>query len=115
MYKDLLTKHQDKFVIHDNQVFRKVKVESQIQEIRFTLFACHADLVQHFHTSFGHAGRETLYDIIKKHWWWPDMKDDIQDWVCFCPQCQLAANADCNTHHALMTVGYPCPVCLVAS
>ena len=30
------------------------------------------------------------------------MKDDIQDWVHFCPQCQLAANADCNTHHAPM-------------
>ncbi|KAJ8651749.1 hypothetical protein O0I10_012674 [Lichtheimia ornata] len=30
------------------------------------------------------------------------MKDDIQDWLRSCPQCQLAANADRGKHHAPM-------------
>lgn len=101
-YKDLLMKHRDKFVKHGDKVFRKVRQGASTHEIRFALFAKRADIVQEFHTSFGHAGRETVYDLIKKRWWWPGMKDDIQDWLRSCPQCQLAANADRGTHHAPM-------------
>ena len=102
MYKDLLSKHQNKFVVRDNQVYRKVKIGTEVQEIRFALFARRADLVHHFHASFGHPGRLTLTDIIKKRWWWPNMKDDIQNWIRTCPQCQLGANADRGIHHAPM-------------
>ena len=43
-----------------------------------------------------------MYDIIKKRWWWPNLKEDIQNWIRNCPQCQLGANADRKTHHAPM-------------
>ena len=102
IYKDLLMKHQDKFIVKDGQIYRKVKSGSTIQEIRFALFARRADIVHHFHTSFGHPGIATLFDLIKKRWWWPNMKEDIQNWIRNCPQCQLGANADRNTHHAPM-------------
>ena len=64
IYKDLLAKHQDKFTTKDGQIFRKVKIGSNIQETRFALFARRADIIQHYHTSFRHPGIAMLYDII---------------------------------------------------
>ena len=101
-YKDLLLKHKDKFVSRDNLVFRKVKIGDEVQEIRYVLFARRADLVEQFHKSFGHAGNTTMYDLMRKRWWWPDMRADIQNWLAACQQCQLAANADRGVHHAPM-------------
>ena len=102
MYKDLLSKHKDKFVVRDQQVFRLMKNGNQIQEVRFVLFARRADLVQDFHKSVGHAGNLTVFDLMRNRWWWPDMRSDIQGWLAACPSCQLAANADRKVHHAPM-------------
>ena len=102
MYKDLLDKHKDKFVVRDVMVFCKVKIQDSIQEIRYVLFARRADLVEEFHKAFGHAGKTTVYDLMHKRWWWPDMRSDIQEWLAACPQCQLAANANRAVHHAPM-------------
>ncbi|KAG2216411.1 hypothetical protein INT45_009908 [Circinella minor] len=79
MYKDLLSKHKDKFVVQNQQIFRLVKNGNQIQEVHFVLFVRHADLDQDFHKSVSHAG-----------------------WLAACPPCQLAANADCKIYHVPM-------------
>ena len=102
MFKDLLAKHKDKFVVRNDQVFRLVKNGNDLQENRYVLFARRADLVQEFHKSVGHAGKLTVYDLMRKRWWWPDMRADIEGWLAACPQCQLAARPDRKTHHAPM-------------
>ncbi|KAG2215853.1 hypothetical protein INT45_013897 [Circinella minor] len=101
-YKDLLTKHKEKFVIHADQVFRIIKNGNDKYEARYVLFARHADLVQEFHKSVGHASKITVLDLMHKRWWWPGMRADIQEWLAACEQCQLAANADRKSHHAPM-------------
>ncbi|KAG2190788.1 hypothetical protein INT47_000170 [Mucor saturninus] len=100
--KDLLHRQRNKFVVHDQKVFRLVKIGDTVQEIRFALFAKRADLVNSFHNGFGHAGEVTVYDLMKKRWWWPGMRSQIQEWLGKCPQCQLASNAERNIHHAPM-------------
>ncbi|KAG2207610.1 hypothetical protein INT45_004096, partial [Circinella minor] len=102
MYKDLLDKHKDKFVVRDNQVFRLVKIRDTIQQVRYVLFARRTDLVQDFHKSVGHAGNLTVLYLMQKRWWWPGMRSDIQEWLRACQQCQLASNADRRIHHAPM-------------
>ena len=102
MYKDLLEKHKDKFVVHNDQVFRLVKNGNELQEHWYVLFARRAELVQDFHILVGHAGKLTVYDLMRKRWWWPDMRADIEGWLAACPQCQLAAHPDRKTHHAPM-------------
>src|SRR5256885_1114057 len=83
-------------------IFRKVKKSENIQQIQYALFAKQADLVTKFHQGFGHAGETMVYDLMRKRWWWPNMKNDINEWLSRCPQCQLAARADRNVHHAPM-------------
>ncbi|KAG2213622.1 hypothetical protein INT45_010121 [Circinella minor] len=102
VYKDLLAKHQDKFVVRNDQVFRKVKSGNTIHEACYVLFACRADLIESFHKSIGHAGNFTVFDLMKTRWWWPNMHSDIKEWLAACPQCQLASRADRNVHHAPM-------------
>ena len=102
IYKDLLIKHRSKFVVRNECVFRKVKIGKDFQEVRYVMFARRADLVEQFHKSFGHPGNTTMNDLLRKRYWWPDMRSDIQEWLATCQECQLAANADRNTHHAPM-------------
>ena len=102
MYKDLLDKHKAKFVVCNDMVFCKAKTGDTINKICYILFARRADLVEQFHKAFGHAGKTTVYDLMRKHWWWPDMHTDIQEWLASCQECQLAANANRVVHHAPM-------------
>ena len=85
MYKDLLTKHKDKFVVRNDQVFHLIKNSNELQEAWYVLFAHHADLVQEFHKLVGHAGKLTVYDLMRKRWWWPGMHADIEGWLAACP------------------------------
>ena len=102
MYKDLLSKHKDKFAVYNAAVFRKVKIGDTIKEVCYVMFARRADLVSDTHKSLGHSGTTTVYDVLRKHYWWSDMHSDIQDWLSACPQCQLASNANRQVHRAPM-------------
>ncbi|KAG1369131.1 hypothetical protein G6F61_012599 [Rhizopus arrhizus] len=100
--KRRLQQNKEKFVVRDGQVWRKVMIDNKPCEVQFCPFSRRADLVDKFHSGFGHAGRTTVYELLRRRWWWPSMQSDIQTWLSRCPQCQLAAGANKNTHHAPM-------------
>ena len=102
MYKDLLLKHRDKFVMYNDMVFRKVKIGMALQEAHYVLFARCADLVSDTHKLLGHSSTTMVYDVLRKRYWWPDMRADVQDWLMACPECQLASNTGKQVHHAPM-------------
>lgn len=102
LFADLMHQHKDKFVVRNQQVFRIVKTGPENHEVRYALFARRADLVKEYHDGYGHAAKTTVYEIMRKRWWWPNMKSDIETWLSHCQQCQLAAGADRNTHHSPM-------------
>ena len=36
----------------------------------------------------GHLGRDRCYASLKRFFWWPKMKTDIEAWLASCPKCQ---------------------------
>lgn len=99
---DLLEQEKDKFVVKGREVYRKVTFikdgESKLVEVLYLPFAYRADKVKTFHTGFGHAGKVTIYDLMKFRYWWPTIKNDIQEWLKKCPECQMNARRS-HTHH----------------
>ncbi|KAG0741236.1 hypothetical protein G6F22_005145 [Rhizopus arrhizus] len=100
--KKRMEQNKEKFVVRNNKVYRKIKNGKKFVLVQFCPFSRRADLVEKFHAGFGHLGKTTVYDLLKKRWWWPDMSGDIQKWLSYCPQCQLAASPNKNKHHAPM-------------
>jgi hypothetical protein len=37
----------------------------------------------------GHRGMNKTYKAIKQHYYWPNMKEDIEEYVRKCTKCQL--------------------------
>lgn len=89
-------------MVQDGQVWRRVKVGPRVSLVLFCPFSRRADLVSQFHEGFGHAGQATVFDLLKKRWWWPTMRLDLNNWLSSCQQCQLAAGAGKSKHHAPM-------------
>lgn len=100
--KQRIAREKDKFVVQDGQVWRRVKVGPRVSLVLFCPFSRRADLVSQFHEGFGHAGQATVFDLLKKRWWWPTMRLDLNNWLSSCQQCQLAAGAGKSKHHAPM-------------
>ncbi|KAG0925902.1 hypothetical protein G6F57_016359 [Rhizopus arrhizus] len=100
--KQRIARERDKFVVQDGQVWRKVKVGPSVSLVQFCPFSRRADLVSQFHEGFGHAGQATVFELLKKRWWWPTMRLDLNNWLSSCRQCQLATGAGKGKHHAPM-------------
>ncbi|KAG1468527.1 hypothetical protein G6F56_003781 [Rhizopus delemar] len=102
LMKRRIEKEKDKFVVQEGQVWRKVKFGTKDTLVQFCPFSRRADLIARFHEGFGHAGQGTVFDLLKKRWWWPTMPTDISSWLSSCPRCQLASGAGKGKHHAPM-------------
>lgn len=100
--KRRIEKEKEKFLVKDGQVWRKIKIGTKESLVQFCPFSRRADLIAKFHDGFGHAGQATMFDLLRKRWWWPTMPLDISNWLSACTQCQLAAGADKGKHHAPM-------------
>lgn len=57
--------------------------------IHYTPLEFRLDLVSKIHKGLGHFGPQATYDLVKTQGWWPSMKQDIQQWVKSCMECQL--------------------------
>ncbi|KAG1225834.1 hypothetical protein G6F67_009193 [Rhizopus microsporus] len=95
-------KNPNKYLIRSNQLWCKVKIGNKWCEVLYCPVSRRADLIDRFHSGFGHAGVNTVYELLRKRWWWPGMFRNIQDWLSKCPQCQLAASPKKNQRHAPM-------------
>ena len=51
------------------------------------------DLVRCYHEHAGHPGHASLYHaIMRKLFWWPDLRRDVRDYTRSCDNCQLATS-----------------------
>lgn len=66
--KRRLQQNKEKFVVRDGQVWRKVVIDNKVCEVQFCPFSRRADLVDKFHSGFGHSGRTTVYDLLRRRW-----------------------------------------------
>jgi hypothetical protein len=47
--------------------------------VQFVPFAQRADKMEEPHHGFGHPGTLNMYDLLRKRFWWPQMKKDLMD------------------------------------
>lgn len=104
LLKKELLQQQDKFVSRNQHIYRLSKLpnSSELSELKFVPFNQRADSVDNFHTAFGHLSQHTVYQQMKSRVWWPNMHDDITNWLKSCPQCQMSHRAEKNIHHSPM-------------
>jgi hypothetical protein len=64
--KELLEQDRDKFVIRGDTVLRRVTIDEQTLEVPYLEWAKRADVIEEFHTGFGHQKGQTIQDIFGK-------------------------------------------------
>jgi hypothetical protein len=57
-----------------------------------------SDTVNDRHRNLGHLGLSSMFKILRKRHWWPNMRQDIAGFVRACPECQLATKPRENRH-----------------
>jgi hypothetical protein len=78
-----LLKMSNRFIVKNQQVYRKSKIpkSNDFVELKFVPFAKRADMVDDFHSGYGHAGQASMYSLMKTRVWWPRMQEDISTWI----------------------------------
>lgn len=104
--KPLLLKHRKQFRVIDGTIYKiqsnsKSNINAE-KELKYIPFGKRADLVDNFHSGFGHTGQANVYHYMKDRVWWPNMQNDINIWLSRCPQCQLSKRSEKSIHHAPM-------------
>ena len=56
------------------------------------------ELVEWQHRQLCHGGHNKVYNALKKHWHWPDLKKDIRRIVTACAACQLLKAKRARAH-----------------
>jgi hypothetical protein len=92
-WKTKLLKQQENFKSKDDHIWKKLKNNSEVWT-KFIPFKRRADLVEDFHRGFGHQGTTTIEHLMKSRFWWPQMNQDIKNWLLQCPECQLHARKE---------------------
>lgn len=46
-------------------------------------------IVENLHKGQGHLGIDGPYNLVKRRYWWPDIKQTVVEHIQFCEQCQL--------------------------
>jgi hypothetical protein len=54
--------------------------------------------IKRFHEDLGHLKYGSIIDLIKRRYWWPDMDDDIKEFIRTCRQCQLNQTTNTPKH-----------------
>jgi len=51
-----------------------------------------------------HPGSTKMYQDLKPHYWWPNMKREIADYVLKCDICQQVKVEGSNCHNPIFTI-----------
>lgn len=86
--RKLLEKEKENF--HFDEETGKLYKHVDNKNVLFIPFSRRADLVQEYHVSYGHSAGATIYEIMKDRFWWPNMRNDIYNWIQVCFACQIS-------------------------
>lgn len=88
--KQLLCSERSKFNISGDILYR---VDGNRRRA-FVPFVFRADLMDKFHKSNGHLALSSTLELFKARYWWPNLKEDLEEALSKCPQCQLHSSPD---------------------
>lgn len=83
-----LEKEKENFVVENETIYYL----RDGTKVPFCPFVSRLDLVEQVHAGMGHLGGDSTYSILKDRAWWPQMQQDVKNWVASCDVCQRYAN-----------------------
>jgi len=55
----------------------------------------------------GHQGRDRTLDLIRRHFWWPSMSADVEEYINSCAECQRSKSSNQPVHGLLQPIDIP--------
>ena len=93
--KEILEKEKGNFRIEDNRLYRIIDHEHDTI-VPYIPRPERYDFLNFIHNEYGHLGYPGLIGVIGTRGWWPRMKQDIQEFVKYCPACQISQRSQQN-------------------
>ena len=81
--KEIAKKGDSEFCVEDNLVYKK----SEKGLLLYIPSEMEQSVINHYHDSGGHFGRDKVFHAIKKQFWFPEMKTKIQKHISSCIVC----------------------------
>jgi hypothetical protein len=87
---EFLSNEVEKFEFKDNILCRKSKNDAGNEVLLpFVLSDRRSHIIQQNHEVLGHMAAKTVFDIIKRKYWWPGLMNSIRLFISECRKCQL--------------------------
>ena len=87
---EFLSAECKKFQFKGNVLCRKVKNEDGRESLLPFIVSEHRDfIIGQNHEVLGHMASKSVYDIVKRKYWWPSMMNSIRMFIAGCRKCQL--------------------------
>ena len=87
---EFLDRESEKFEFKGNILCRKVKTEDGRESLLpFVLSEYRDHIIGQTHEVLGHMASKSVYDIVKRKYWWPSMIQSIRLFITGCRKCQL--------------------------
>jgi len=87
---EFLSDEAEKFEFKSNILCRKVKSDNGREVLLpFILSDRREHIIRQNHEVLGHMASKTVFDILKRKYWWPAMMNSIRTFIANCRKCQL--------------------------
>jgi hypothetical protein len=100
--KPMLEREKNNIVVREDTVLRRITIDGNAKEVPYLEWSKRADTIERFHVAFGHQKGQTMLDLLRRRFWWPTSRRDIEAWLKHCLPCQMAANPGKSVHQAPM-------------
>lgn len=100
--REILEREKPNFTVKNDVLYRICDGKMRA----YIPMACRVDGVTKFHKSNGHLGAKAITELLADRCWWPTMRQDIKEWLSFCPQCQVCASENRTENEPL----HPLPI-----
>lgn len=91
--KAKVIEEENNFCIEDDRLFRIIDKDTKVPYISQSE---RYDFLNFIHTEYGHLGHPGLLGVVGSRGWWPKMRRDIQEFMKYCPACQIAQRSQQN-------------------
>jgi len=85
-----------KFSVKSTQLYRIL--DDKISTARYVPHVGRRDLMKRFHVGLGHLKFDSIENLFKSRYWWPNWKYELKNFIAHCSECQLDASHSEGIH-----------------
>ena len=86
---ETIDKEKAKFEMKNDTLHRQVKVGGKDLLLPVISAGERPALIKKYHETLGHLSSKTVLDIMRKRYWWPDLRTDVYSFSSSCQECEL--------------------------